>query len=113
MVPTIDPSTFPALAARPGVLVVDFTARWCGPCKALEPVLAGLATEYAGHVTIVAIDVDDAPHLAQQLDVRSMPTVVVLRDGSEVGRMIGSRPRAFVAGVLDRALAGDSAIASP
>lgn len=113
MVPTIDPSTFPALAARPGILVVDFTARWCGPCKTLDPVLAGLASEYADHVTIVAIDVDDAPHLAQQLDVRSMPTVVVLRDGSEVGRMIGSRPRAFVAGVLDRALAGDSAIASP
>ena len=79
----------------------------------MEPVLSNLATEYAGRVRIVAVDVDDDQLLAQQFDVRSMPTLVLVRDGREVGRTVGTRPRAFIAGMLDRALAGDSAIASP
>lgn len=97
----------------PGTFLLDFTAKWCGPCKVMNPVLDVLATEYKGRVDIVAIDVDDEPLLAQRFNVRSMPTFVVLRDGREVGRVVGSRPRAFVAGVLDRALSGDVAIAAP
>src|SRR5688572_25442969 len=96
-----------------GVTLIDFTAKWCGPCKQMEPVLANLAAEYAGRVRVVAVDVDDEQLLAQQFDVRSMPTFVLVRDGREVGRTVGSRPRAFIAGMLDRALAGDSAIANP
>ena len=96
-----------------GLTLIDFTAKWCGPCKQMEPVLSNLATEYAGRVRIVAVDVDDDQLLAQQFDVRSMPTLVLVRDGREVGRTVGTRPRAFIAGMLDRALAGDSAIASP
>lgn len=113
MVPKLDTPAFTALLTQPGVTAIDFTARWCGPCKVMEPILGALATEYTGRVRIVAIDVDDEQLLAQRYDVRSMPTLVILRDGREVGRVIGSRPRAFVAGVLDRALAGDVAIAAP
>ena len=98
---------------KAGVIAIDFTAAWCGPCKVMKPVLAALAAEYRGRARIVAIDVDDEQVLAQQYDVRSMPTLVLLRDGREVGRCIGSRPRAFIAGMLDRALAGDVAIAAP
>jgi len=112
-VPQIDLPALAALLALPGVTAIDFTARWCGPCKVMEPVLAALAAEYRGRVRLAAVDVNDEPALAEQYGVRSMPTLVVLRDGREVGRVIGSRPRAFVAGVLDRALAGDVAIASP
>ncbi|MBL9019020.1 MAG: thioredoxin family protein [Myxococcales bacterium] len=111
--PQLDLPAFSALAALPGVTVIDFTARWCGPCKVMEPVLAALATEYRDRVRLAAVDVNDEPVLAETYGVRAMPTLVVLRDGKEVGRVIGSRPRAFVAGVLDRALAGDVAIASP
>lgn len=112
-IPTLDLQSYARLAATSGVAVLDFTAAWCGPCKQLAPVLDALAIEYAGKVRIAAIDVDAEPALAQQFDVRSMPTLVLLRDGREVGRVVGSRPRAFVAGVIDRALAGDVAIASP
>src|SRR5262245_56102905 len=98
---------------QPGVTLIDFTAKWCPPCRQMEPVIATLGKEYAGRVRMVAIDVDDEQLLAQQYNVRSMPTFVLLRDGREVGRAIGARPRAFIAGMLDRALAGDSAIASP
>ena len=80
----------------PGVTLIDFTAKWCGPCKVMEPVMAKLADEYAGRVRVVAIDVDDEQLLAQQFNVRSMPTFVLVRDGREVGRVVGSRPRAYI-----------------
>jgi thioredoxin 1 len=97
----------------PGITLIDFTATWCGPCRVMEPALASLAKEYAGRIRVTAVDVDEEQLLAQQFDVRSMPTFVLLRDGREVGRVVGSRPRAFLARMIDRALAGDVAIASP
>jgi thioredoxin len=95
------------------ITALEFTAAWCGPCKQMEPVLAALGKEYEGRVRIVTVDVDHEQVLAQQYNVRSMPTLVLVRDGREVGRTVGSRNRAFVAGMFDRALAGDVAIAAP
>jgi thioredoxin len=95
------------------ITALEFTAAWCGPCKQMEPVLAALGKEYAGRVTIQTVDVDHEQLLAQQFNVRSMPTLVLLRDGREIGRTVGTRNRAFVAGMFDRALGGDVAIASP
>jgi thioredoxin 1 len=97
----------------PGVTLIDFTAKWCAPCRQMDPVMSTLAQEYAGRVRVVAVDVDEEQLLAQQFNVRSMPTFVLVRDGKEVGRVIGARPRAYIAGMLDRALVGDVAIASP
>lgn len=108
----LDHESFDPTTAR-GMHLVEFTAAWCGPCRQLAPVLERLAGEYAGHVRFAAVDVDHEPQLAQRYDVRSMPTCLVLRDGREVGRIIGARPRAFIAGVLDRAIVGDVAITAP
>jgi len=110
-IPQIDLATFETLG--PGVTLIDFTARWCPPCRVVGSVLAALVDDYAGRARFVAVDVDDEPALAQRFGVRSMPTLVLLRDRREVGRVVGSRPRAFVAGVLERALAGDVAITAP
>jgi len=110
---SIDLATFESLANTPGITVFDFTAAHCGPCRTLAPILEALAVEYAGRARVVAVDVDREPMLAERFLVRSMPTLVVWRDGREVGRIVGTRPRNFVAGVLDRALAGDVAIAGP
>lgn len=79
----------------------------------MKPLLDNLAVEYKGRVQIVEVDVDDDPVTAQQFGVRSMPTFVLVREGREVGRFVGSRPRAFVAGVVDRALSGDVQITAP
>jgi len=111
-IPLVDSAALASLPKQ-GVIAIELTAAWCPPCKAMMPVLSALAHEYAGRVRIVAVDVDDEHMLAQQFSVRAMPTFVILRDGREVGRFVGSRPRAFVRGVLDRALAGDVAIAGP
>jgi thioredoxin 1 len=99
----------------PGVTVLDFTAAWCGPCRVLTPMLEALVADpaYASRARALVLDVDHEQQLAQRFDVRSMPTLVFLRDGREVGRIVGNRPRAFVRGVLERALAGDVAIAAP
>lgn len=100
-------------ATYPGMqlTILDFTAAWCGPCKTLKPVLETLSREYDAQ--LVEIDVDVDPAKAQAYNVRSMPTVVLMRNGQEVGRFVGARSRAFVAGMLDRAVAGDVAIAAP
>lgn len=93
--------------------MLDFTAKWCGPCRVMDPVLHAIEKEYGARIQLQKIDVDEEPVPVQQYNVRSMPTVVFLRDGREVGRIVGSRPRAFVQGVLDRVLAGEVAVASP
>lgn len=93
--------------------LLDFGAERCAPCRAMLPVLEALADEYRAHVAMFAIDCDAEPAIAAQYGVRAMPTLVILRDGREVGRVVGARPRGFVAGVLDRAISGDTAIAAP
>ena len=77
----------------------------------MKPILDGLAEHY--QIPLRYVDVEDDRDVADRYLVKSMPTLVVLRDGREVGRIVGSRPRAFVAGVIDRAVAGDVSIAAP
>lgn len=99
-----------AVLADPGVTLIDFTAAWCGPCKQLAPILAELGRDYAGRARIVAVDVDLQPQVAQGFRVTSMPTMVFVRAGREVGRIVGLRNRKVVGGALERALAGGVAI---
>ena len=75
-------------------VVVDFWARWCGPCKMLDPVLEQLATEYEGTMQFARLDVDEQPETVRRLEVMSMPTMIVFRDGHAVKRMVGARGRA-------------------
>lgn len=86
-------------------VLVDFFATWCGPCRALAPTLDELAIDLAGRARIVKLDVDQAPELARQHDVSSIPCLVVFKGGREVGRIVGAVPKRRIAGALEDALA--------
>lgn len=87
-----------------GVVVVDFWATWCGPCKMIAPAIEKLANEYAGRAVVGKIDVDQEGALAQQFGIMSIPCVVVLKDGVELGRLVGAQPYGAYAQALDKAL---------
>jgi thioredoxin 1 len=72
-----------------GPVLVDFSTTWCGPCRALSPIVHELARERAGSLKVVAIDGDAAPNLTARYGVRGFPTVIVFRSGEEVARRLG------------------------
>lgn len=75
------------------LVLIDFWAAWCGPCRALAPAIEDLATELAGKVLVAKIDVDESPRIAEKFEVFSIPTVILIREGSEVDRIVGLCPK--------------------
>ena|SRR5262245_36156533 len=81
-----------ALVAHPR-LVVDFWATWCGPCRAIAPVLEAVAREQAGRVVVGKVNVDEQPALAARFSIRSIPTLLFFKNGVPVDTVIGAVPR--------------------
>lgn len=74
-------------------VVLDFFATWCGPCKAIAPVLEEMAREYAGKVKIAKCDVDEAGPLAMKFNIRGVPTLMFFKDGQPAGQLVGAQPK--------------------
>ena len=72
-----------------GVVMVDFWAEWCGPCKMAGPIIDELAEEYAGRIVVGKVDVDKESDLAGKFGVMSIPTVILFKDGKEISRQVG------------------------
>jgi thioredoxin 1 len=87
-----------------GLVVVDFWAPWCGPCRFVAPVIEELAAEYAGRVKFGKLNVDENPQVSADYGIRSIPTIAVFRDGVPVDGVVGAVGKAQLAAVLNRHL---------
>ena len=86
------------------VVLVDFWAEWCGPCKMVAPVLDDLSQEYDGKIKFTKVDVDENPQTAMKYGIRSIPTLLVFKGGSPVDQVVGAVPKAVIKKRLDSAL---------
>jgi thioredoxin 1 len=85
---------FDAALNSSDLLVVDFWATWCGPCRMIAPTIEELAAEAPEGVVVGKVDVDQESELAARYGVMSIPTVLVIKNGQEVARLVGARPKA-------------------
>jgi thioredoxin 2 len=99
------PDSFDEEIAASVPVLVDFWAPWCGPCRMVSPLVERLGAEHAGRLKVVKLNVDDAPTISARFGVQGIPLLVVIRDGSEVDRLVGAAPLARLQAWLDPHLA--------
>lgn len=102
---TVTDANFAAAVERsPLPVLLDLWAAWCGPCRMIAPVIEQLAGELAGRVRVAKLNIDDNAMTAARYNVQSIPTLLVLRNGREVGRIVGALPKAEIVRRLEAVL---------
>lgn len=100
-------------ASRASLILVDFWAAWCGPCKQLAPILEKVVRSYAGRVRLVKLDTDAHPSIAAQLRVQSLPTVYAFRDGRPLDGFVGVQSETLLKQFIDRLIGDDVSASTP
>lgn len=100
----INSTDFPALVQDDKLLVVDFFATWCGPCKKLSPTLDEVSEEFGDRVNIVKVDVDESEDLAMTYSIRSVPTVLFFKNGQQVDKFVGALPKSEIVSKIENQL---------
>ena len=85
-------------------VLVDFWAEWCGPCKVVGPTVEALASDYQGKVKVAKLNVDDNPEAAGRFGVRSIPTLIVFKDGEAQQAAVGVKPKGQLAELIEKVL---------
>ena len=85
-------------------VLVDFWAEWCGPCRMIAPTVEALAEDYAGRVTVGKLNVDDNPNTAMKFGIRSIPTLLLFKDGEVVDSIVGLADKARLQTAIDKTL---------
>jgi len=94
---------------KKGVVLVDFWAEWCGPCRRLAPTVDALASEYDGRATVAKLNVDENPNIPGRYAVRGIPTLLLFKEGELAETIVGLRPKDDIARLIERHLdAGDA-----
>ena len=100
----IQQNEFPQLIGENELVVVDYTAPWCGPCRVIAPLMDRLATEYQGKVTVVKVDIDQNSDNAKQYGVRSIPTVLIFKNGQVVETLVGKASYEIFSNAVEKQL---------
>ena len=90
-------------------VLVDFWAEWCGPCRMLAPAVEAVAKQYAGSASVVKVNVDESPAVAQRYGVRGIPTLILFKGGQEAERVVGAVPKEAISRLIDKHVAGEVA----
>ena len=99
----VEDSTFDQFVQRYSLAVIDCWAPWCGPCRMVAPVLDELAAESSGRYVIAKLNVDENPKTAARFGIRSIPTIMIFKNGQLVDTLIGAQPKQSIAARLARA----------
>lgn len=101
---TLTDSNFNDEVAKHRIIVVDFWASWCGPCRMMAPIIESLAKEYAGKIVFGKLNVDENPVTSRKFGIMSIPTLIIFRDGQVSDKIIGAVPKTVLEGRILRSL---------